>query len=658
MSDMALDRFEDAVPLVDVARVKSVLQIGGSHPTYRPDIDGLRAVAILSVVAFHAAPGRLPGGFVGVDVFFVISGFLITSIVAGGLRNNQFSLTEFYVRRIKRIFPALISVLLVCLAVSFLLMTDNEASALGKHVLAGAGFVSNLVLWSEDGYFDAAADFKPFQHLWSLGIEEQFYLLWPLLLWLAWGGRFRYLKLVLWIFFVSFAWCGLQTYTSPVAAFYSPLSRFWELAFGGGLACWMAFQKHTEIDGFWPDFASLVGFALLVVAMAGFDKDDAFPGWRAVFPTLGAALLIWVGPQAWINRKLLSRPTMVWFGLISYPLYLWHWPLLAIPRVLVGMQTAQWVRFLGVLLAILLAWVTFEFIEKPVRRSSHSRRAALVLLGLMITVGCLGGWVYIQQGFGYRSWAPRIVNAGEIGPRDFFAYVAQHYAPCTPSELRKKTEDGSGFLRCPQSKVQGDKDLVIIGDSHAESLFPGLADLLNDKNVVFYGIGDGSPFSNNPEYAEVFNLVLTDPHIKQVVIAAMWERKLKLSAISDWSSSLVDTVERITRAGKEVYLVDDVPKFSFLPTRCKFDGRLGEKNQCSEPDNGSDLIYMPIFKKIAGSIGSVHLVSIRGQFCKNGTCWMARDGELLFRDEHHLTIAGSRLAATKLGAQLLGNAAF
>lgn len=207
-----------------------------SHPKYRADIDGLRAIAVISVVGFHASPNLIRGGFIGVDIFFVISGFLISTIILENLKRNSFSFIEFYCRRIKRIFPALIVVLLSSLAFAgFSLwildssLTYDKIEAIGKHTLAGAGFVSNLVLWNESNYFDLDANLKPLQHLWSLGVEEQFYIVWPLLLWLLWKAKLNVLIFTLIIIMISFVLNVVTTSNNQAAAFYSPLTRFWEL---------------------------------------------------------------------------------------------------------------------------------------------------------------------------------------------------------------------------------------------------------------------------------------------------------------------------------------------------------------------------------------------------------------------------------------------
>jgi len=207
-----------------------------THPRYRPDIDGLRAVAVLAVVGFHAFPALVKGGFIGVDIFFVISGFLITTIIIGSLKRNSFSLLKFYSRRIKRIFPALLLVLIASIVIGGFTLLAGEFKQLSLHIAGGAGFISNFVYWKESGYFDNAADTKPLLHLWSLGIEEQFYIIWPILLWLAWKLRLNLFAIIIVLACISLALNIVTVADDGVAAFYSPQTRFWELLAGSVIA--------------------------------------------------------------------------------------------------------------------------------------------------------------------------------------------------------------------------------------------------------------------------------------------------------------------------------------------------------------------------------------------------------------------------------------
>lgn len=301
---------------------------------YRPDIDGLRAVAVLSVVAFHLSPNLLRGGFTGVDVFFVISGFLITSIILKGLGRGSFSLLDFYARRIRRILPALLLVLVAVFVAGWFLLFDGEYRVPGKHVAGATAFLSNFIYWGESGYFDKDAKTKVLLHLWSLGIEEQFYVVWPALLMLV--SRFRHgiVAAIVVTIVLSFAVNIHLSGRAPAEAFYSPASRAWELMVGCALA-WLV-GRGWQLQGAPAQAASAAGFGLLAAGFLLPDHASAFPGWWALLPTLGAFLVIAAGPQALPNRLILTNRAAVAVGLISYPLYLWHWPLLALRLAAVG----------------------------------------------------------------------------------------------------------------------------------------------------------------------------------------------------------------------------------------------------------------------------------------------------------------------------------
>ena len=300
-----------------------------------PDIDGLRAIAVLSVVGYHASPLWFKGGFIGVDIFFVISGFLISTIIFENLRGGTFSLVDFYGRRIDRIFPALIIVLTACFVAGWLLLLPDEYKQLGRHIAGGAGFVSNFILWNESGYFDNAASTKPLLHLWSLGIEEQFYIVWPVFLWALWKGNLNWLAAVLTLAAVSFVLNVRDVHSDPVAAFYSPQTRFWELLVGSSLAYLTlyegetirAFRRRCESLIGQPSFAdlsdrhqlrnvqALLGMAAIISGVVLITRDSPFPGTWALLPTFGAALVIAAGSKAWFNRAILANPVLVWLAL-------------------------------------------------------------------------------------------------------------------------------------------------------------------------------------------------------------------------------------------------------------------------------------------------------------------------------------------------------
>lgn len=402
-----------------------------SHIKYRPDIDGLRAIAVLSVVTFHAFPDWLRGGFIGVDVFFVISGYLISTILFENLEKGSFSFALFYAHRIRRIFPALLLVLLACYLFGWFVLLANEYKQLGKHIAAGAGLASNFVLWGEAGYFDNAAETKPLLHLWCLAVEGQFYLAWPLLLFLAWKRKLNLLSTTVIVAILSFYLNIEGMYKDAAGTFYSPLTRFWELLCGGLLA-WTTLYKAASfatVGSFasvksmldaWQDAAdypaprgadaktlanvlSCLGLLLLTCGLYGINKHLGFPGKWAVVPALGTVLVIAAGPQAWINRRVLSHRLLVWFGLISYPLYLWHWPLLSFARIVDSKAPGSTLRTSLVLVSIVLAWLTYALVEKPLRSGKAGKHSTALLVLLMIALGYLGFYTYSSDGFRFRQ---------------------------------------------------------------------------------------------------------------------------------------------------------------------------------------------------------------------------------------------------------------
>jgi peptidoglycan/LPS O-acetylase OafA/YrhL len=384
------------------------------HPKYRPDIDGLRALAVLSVVLFHGFPNALRGGFAGVDVFFVISGFLISTIIFQNLDRGSFSIGDFYVRRIRRIFPALALVLFSVLIFGWLCLFPDELHQLGRHAASSAGFIQNFTLWKEVGYFDNASETKPLLHIWSLGIEEQFYFIWPLLLWgtsklskSIGAGKHKvllYFLATVLVFVVSFILNVNLVKVDPSKTFYLPQYRFFEMALGGILAWWVLYQPKIRVPFFnsqnvflktWltetriKNFLSFFGLTILLVVFYKFSKETVFPGKKALLPIFATVFIIWAGPHSWLNRKVLSNKILVWFGLISFPLYLWHWPILSFGRIIYGEMPTRQFRLIAIAISILLAWLTVKIVEKPFRFGNH--RLALKIATLCLLVFGAGG---------------------------------------------------------------------------------------------------------------------------------------------------------------------------------------------------------------------------------------------------------------------------
>ncbi len=472
---------------------------GSATLDYRPDIDGLRAFAVLSVLGFHAFPEWLPGGFVGVDVFFVISGFLITRLILLDLARGEFALTGFYARRMRRILPALLLVLVVSLCLGALVLFADEYARLGEHVAAGAAFVMNWVLWREAGYFDAAAHTKPLLHLWSLAVEEQFYLLWPLVLMALarWTQRpSRWVVLVMLASLLASVW---TTARGGSLAFYAPHTRLWEMAAGATLAA-LPIEHRQLLGRVSPSLWAAAGVACLALAVGFLDSTRSYPGLWALLPVAGTWAVLAAGLRARLNRSVWAHPFWVHVGLISYPLYLWHWPLLVLAEIYAS-EPLSVAHRLGVLaLAGLLAEWTYWGLERPVRaatRSASWRRVVVGALGLGLLAVAAAGWAVRQA----QGWPSRI----EAQER-FMAYFQNRYPTWQYFEkldLRRQWRQECAFFdtdrylregRLPGGIVNSapraalasdctDRDgrahaVLLWGDSHAQALAPGLRDHL------------------------------------------------------------------------------------------------------------------------------------------------------------------------------------
>ncbi len=492
------------------------------HHKYRPDIDGLRAVAVICVVGYHAFPSVVLGGFIGVDIFFVISGYLISSIILSSLNTGCFSLYEFYVKRVRRIFPALFVVMFASLVWGWFMLFPAEYVMLGKQVAAGSAFIANILFWRESGYFGTSSELKPFLHLWSLGIEEQFYFVWPLILLVSFKlGRRVTLVTLLLILLASFLLNAAMVTGKPTATFFLPVTRFWELLIGAFLAYISIFnggvgkvllarfapKDRDIVEGKLAETMSWIGASLLLGGCLLIDNKRLFPGWWALLPTAGTFLVIAAGPHTWFGRNILAARAMVAIGLISYPLYLWHWPLLSFLKIELG-ELSVAVRFSAVALAFFLAWTTYKFIEKPLRTSKFPP----VFLLLAVGVGVLGvvGVLIFKGGIAksandeQSSFADSFENAAPM-----YRYFVKHNLfatyrlDCDYYDLLKndvkKTINASCYTPVSKNKV------LIWGDSHAQQLNYGLTQTLHDDISLLQVATSGCNPSLEKIYPDVFN---------------------------------------------------------------------------------------------------------------------------------------------------------
>jgi peptidoglycan/LPS O-acetylase OafA/YrhL len=492
--------------------------------SYRAEIDGLRAIAVLLVLGYHAFPAWVPGGFVGVDVFFVISGFLITRIILVELARGDFSLGRFYARRVRRIFPALVCVLLAVLAVGWIVLLPSEYAGVGSHVAYSAGFVQNHALWAESGYFATDIERQPLVHLWSLAVEEQFYLLWPLSLWLVWR-RASLLSIVVLLAIVSFAtaWAGL--YLDPVGSYYLLPYRAWELLVGAGLATWsLSAGAQPQRDRPWHSWTAAAGAACIAAGAFWIDKHDPYPGWRALLPVAGSALCILAGPTAWVHRMLLRRRALVAIGLVSYPLYLWHWPLLSLVYFANPVPSAT-ARAIALTVAGLLAWLTYVAVEKPVRAGTFLAGRWQGLVAAMALAGVAG--VLVSRWDGFPQRLPSVEHISR------YAKEPTRY----PGSMQPAVFAGREVL---VQRADSRRFTLFLGDSNMEQYYVRMERLLADdqahpQGFIFHAfsgclpmpglLAAGSSAKCGAMMADAL-AVAADARVSTVVVAGNWNTYL------------------------------------------------------------------------------------------------------------------------------------
>jgi peptidoglycan/LPS O-acetylase OafA/YrhL len=615
---------------------------------YRPDVDGLRAIAVTLVLNFHAFPDAMPGGFIGVDVFFVISGFLITGIIARDLELGRFSLIGFYNRRIRRIFPALIVVLCVTLVLGWFWMLPPAFAQLGSDTFASAAFLANIALLLQSGYFDVESAKKPLLHLWSLGIEEQFYLFWPLLLMLAARMRWSILAIAAVLGIGSFVLNVVMIGSDPVATFYLPFTRAFELLAGAVLACgWNTVSQSGRTASNW---LASTGLAMIAVAAAVLDHHRAFPGWWAVLPVAGTALLL-SAPAAWVNRVVLASPPMVWIGLISYPLYLWHWPLLVFFGIIKFGPLTLLERELILVASILLAWATYRFVETPFRFGVPSRRKMFSLGASMALIAAAGIAVVWGRGFDLRL-PPEIRAMASVRTESF----KWRFHDCL-LDLSHETSFADSCVERDRRPL-----VLIWGDSTAGALLPGLLKAQETRN---FGIAQLTSSSCIPALNadipgvpgcramndKVFSLVREiKPDI--VLLHGTWEKHL---------DNVAETVAALKKANARVVVLGGVPVWRRgLPSEVLRYFML-HRTLIPQRSRGAapSMAYDALMRTRLEPLGA-EFISASDVFCDSQGC-LTRIGHategITVSDEVHLTEKGSVFLVESIIDRLLGSEA-
>ncbi len=626
---------------------------------YRADIDGLRALAVIAVILYHAYPTSLPGGFVGVDVFFVISGYLITTIIYKEIVEGSFKLTSFYARRIRRIFPALLVLLFLLYVIGWYVLFPDEFSQLGKHILASTTFISNIIFNNEAGYFDNSGITKPLLHLWSLGVEEQYYLLWPVIIYLIIRLGINIIAPAsLILLFISFS---LNIYLLHnhffSEAFYMPYSRFWELMAGS----WLAVVVHDKYIKFCErniiaNIFSTVGILLLFVSFFFIDRNKAFPGWWALLPITGTIFLICFD-KGYINKIVLSNKIAVFIGLISYPLYLFHWSIFSIQTIL-GFKTNIQLMY-GIVISMFIAILVYLFIERKIRRNK-SKLIVPSLLTLSVFISYLS----------YASMINKIVPRNSSDDVELVMSAIKDWE--YPKGLSSLNING---IRLYTKKSKNKETVLFYGDSHIEQYAPRIVKLINKdpentKSVIFATRGGVPPIPNVFERKHPSG----DPKFKEAVMKLALSTKID-SVVIGWSSgyllpnkkggkyryyTLVNGVKhycdqedcskyafeslkimlRNISSLKKVYLLIDNPKGpEFDPKHILQKKRIGSSMV-------QRVYFVPYSKgqerqrrrliKLADEVG-IEVIDPVKFFCKNGLCRVAlKDGEPIYKDSGHI----------------------
>ncbi len=615
---------------------------------FRPDIEGLRALAIVPVVAFHAWPALLPGGFVGVDIFFVISGYLITTLLLQRLAAGSYSIASFYAARIRRIFPALFAMLALVAPVCLWLLEPQALREFARLLGATGLFVSNIELYRTTGYFESAAELKPLLHTWSLAVEEQYYIVFPPLLALLWRFAQRYIGwLLLGVGALSLAYCLRLMPYAPELAFYAAPARTFELMTGSVLAWWVSRGGGRIARPAWVNgIVGWMALLLLVAAVLMLRAEPYFPGPAALWPCLPTAALIWVGETGRTRAtRLLSLAPMRWMGAHSFSLYLWHWPVLVLTRHWLLDEPTAIQATAAVALSVLLAWASLRWIESPVRHAAIRQPVLLVagastiLLSLLTAVGLtlMADRQASQPGRG----AVLRVGAGDVSP-----------------DRKRCHSVGSRWVdydaRCvfgPESAV---KTLAVWGDSHGVEMARALGDQVTDRRVSQL---TGSSCPPALDYAVpgrarcsavndgLLERLIQDSSVDVVLLAARYELYLDGPNADLFEAGLEKSVQRLRDAGKRVLLLDPVPTYRYpVPDALAMRWRRGEgleaQGQTPTQYEERQAASLAMLGRVAAQAGATR-VPVKDLLCTAERCRVLEGDHPLYFDSNHLSMHGA-----------------
>ncbi|PZQ45558.1 MAG: hypothetical protein DI551_06970 [Micavibrio aeruginosavorus] len=625
----------------------------GSSLKYRPDIDGLRAIAVLLVLLCHGKFSAFAGGFVGVDIFFVISGYLITSIIYKSVQEGTFSVSDFYVRRIRRIMPALLTVLFVTTLIASLIFLPKEFARYGLSLAATASFSSNILFWRESGYFDASAWLKPLLHTWSLSIEEQFYIFFPIIVAL----HLKYLPR-----FFNFSVCAgiilslalsqiLLVVDKQAASYFNLPTRAWELLIGSALAIGII---PFHVNKAWANVIAGIGI-ILVLASGIFTKPVMFPGINALYPTIGAAMILYAcGQQETFVSQFLSLKPSVFVGRISYSLYLWHWPVLVFSQYYLVVDISWWQSIILLLFSAFLAFLSWKYIEQPARSPDfHPKRLSLFVttfFALFVFIA-LGMSIYYSKGMPQR-FSPDVLEA----------------ANATKGLDKEFQKIGAGTIMALGDSSAKDFSFIVWGDSHANSISPAYEIIGQNQNRKGYLTKYAGCFPSTDKTmpskpacldfnTKVATLLAENPTIKNVYLTARW------SAYPRWwgdginpagtpeslmllKQGLLHTIKTMKSQGIDVVIMAEVPQVynydvaSVIARNMHFGNNIDIRPTINDY-NESQKYVMPILEEVARS-QHIRLIRPDTFMCEKEKCDISRNKKTLYFDADHLSTNGAR----------------
>ncbi|MFN8789935.1 MAG: acyltransferase family protein [Bdellovibrionales bacterium] len=624
---------------------------------YRPELEGLRSLAVLGVLIFHVFPNSLEGGFKGVDVFFVLSGFLISQLALKQLERGTFKFSDFYLRRFLRLAPALALVLLSSWALGWFILLPEDYGRFGRDLLGASSFVLNLLLQNGTGYFEPSSEAKPLLHLWSLGAEAQFYLIWPVVLVFCWKRHVNFRRVIFWLIFVSMSLYITMSSFDPDLAFYSPATRLWEFLCGAALAIFSKNQDRSQQSDVssllakmrsqfqqspWTPWfnqgAPILGFILILSSFLESPSSASTLGLQLLFPVLGSLLVISGSSKSWFERRILASPWMMGIGQLSFPLYFWHWPLLAFARILHIEEPSLSVRGGVILSSFLLAWLTFRFIESPIRFGPSDPKAARVLVAFLGLAGLVGFATYNTGGFPSRFKGDLLMDEATL-------------------ELERHRFHSSNFEKEFSSRPF---KVVVFGDSQAFDIYKslenseqfGLKMISFDHGCTAFSLFKRGFAEQEPTCKEAYVQLLSSPELKVahlLIVSQWWSQRLEPKSTSKHYRRVLSQIRsinpdlRIAFFGPKPYLA---PKSVSINRLVKGHSSVQGMNHYLNRIHINDLPGRKLSRELANNLG-IDYVDVYQVFCKD-ECPFFVDEKFAYFDQNHWTAHGAKIFFDRL----------